>query len=336
MKTTAPDYSIIVPTYRRREPLARCLNAIESLEYPRDRFELLVVDDGSPTPPADLVAALDPTLDARLICAKHGGPAAARNTAARLARGRHLVFTDDDCTPTPDWLTAIDRWTVAIHGPAAIGGHVVNILSDDVYAIASQGIVDYLYDYYGSRPAESRFFTTNNLVVPREEFLALGGFDEGFRLAAAEDRDLCERWGRHGMALQYAPDVIVRHAHSLGFVAFSRQHFHYGRGAFDLHRSRARRGQRSLRLEPVRFYYGLVTYPLRQSHGGRGTVLALLHFWSQVAYAAGYFFERVRRGWAVDPNDRTPRPPRPSTPRSRSVDQSDTDRPTRDTMSGAA
>jgi glycosyltransferase involved in cell wall biosynthesis len=296
----APDYSIIIPTYRRREQLARCLAAIEALEFPRDRFELVVVDDGSPTPPGDLVAALDPGISAQLISARHSGPGVARNVGASLARGRYLVFTDDDCTPRADWLAAVDRWTRATSVPSAIGGRTVNILANDIYATASQGILDYLYEYYGHHNDAVRFFTTNNLVVPRAEFLEVGGFDDQFERAAAEDRDLCERWRRHGLPLQYANDMVVSHAHALTFGQFNRLHFRYGRGAFDLHRSRARRGQRALRLEPLRFYYGLISYPLRRSGGRRGVALVFLHFWSQVAHAAGYFFERLRRGWVVD------------------------------------
>jgi len=295
----APDYSIVVPTYRRRDSLARCLQAIQALRFPRDRFEVLVVDDGSPSPPADLVASLDGSLQAWLVTTGHAGPATARNTGARLARGRYLVFTDDDCMPHEDWLQAIDRWTSSKPGAFAIGGHTVNVLTDNVYAAASQGIIDYLYEYFGDHSAPRRFFTSNNLVVPREEFLSLGGFSETFALAAAEDRDFCERWFEAGKRLEYADDVKVSHAHVLDFARFNRQHFNYGRGAFDLHRSRAQRGEGSLKIEPVRFYAGLVAHPLRRSRSGRAAFLALLHLWSQVAYAGGYFFERLRRGWSI-------------------------------------
>ncbi len=295
-----PDYSIVVPTYRRRDSLARCLQAIQALRFPRDRFEVLVVDDGSPNPPADLVASLDGSLQAWLVTTRHAGPATARNTGARLARGRYLVFTDDDCTPHEDWLQAIDRWTSSKSGEFAIGGHTVNVLTDNVYAAASQGIIDYLYEYFGDQSAPRRFFTSNNLVVPREEFLSLGGFNETFALAAAEDRDFCERWSEAGKHLEYADDVKVNHAHLLNFARFHRQHFNYGRGALDLHRSRAQRGDSSLRVEPVRFYARLVAHPLRQSRSWRAAFLAFLHLWSQVAYAGGYFFERLRRGWSID------------------------------------
>ena len=308
MISAAPEYSIIVPTYRRRDPLARCLSAIEAQRFPRDRFEVVVVDDGSPTPPADLVTALDPSIEAQLICVRHGGPAAARNAGASFARGRYLVFTDDDCAPRSDWLAAIHRWTNLAVQPTALGGQTINVLAGDIYATASQGIVDYLYEYYGHHHAAVRFFTTNNLVIPRGEFLDIGGFDERFPRAAAEDRDLCERWRRHGFPMQFADDVVVDHAHPLNFARFNRVHFNYGRGAFDLHRSRASRGQRRLRLEPVRFYYGLMTYPLRRSRGWRGLALAFLHFWSQMAYALGYFYDRVRRGWVVDSDDPIPLP----------------------------
>jgi glycosyltransferase involved in cell wall biosynthesis len=331
MKPNGPDYSIVVPTYRRRDALARCLEAIQALDFPRDRFELVVVDDGSPVPPADLVASLDRSLDARLVCARHAGPAAARNTGADMARGRYLVFTDDDCTPRPDWLRSIERATAANTQPLAVGGRVVNLLTDNIYAAASQGIVDYLYEYFGEHSTPRRFFTTNNLVIPRAEFMDLGGFDETFALAAAEDRDLCERWVGAGRALEYAPDIVVDHAHAIGFLRFNRQHFHYGRGAFDLHRSRAGRGHSALRLEPVRFYFGLVAYPLRRRRGWRGVVLSLLHFWSQVAYAAGYFSERIRRGWNVEAGER------PRLARSRAAGDRDVpSRRERNPMSGIA
>jgi glycosyltransferase involved in cell wall biosynthesis len=303
MQPDTLDYSIVVPTYRRPESLVRCLEAIQELRFPRDRFEVLVVDDGSPTPPADIVASLDRSLQASLVSTRHAGPATARNTGARLARGDYLVFTDDDCMPHRDWLDSIDRWTSSRPGALAIGGHTINVLADNLYAEASQGIVDYLYEYFGENSAARRFFTSNNLVVRREEFVGVGGFDETFALPAAEDRDFCERWLEAGKSLQYASDVIVNHAHRLGFVRFNRQHFNYGRGAFDLHRSRVRRGEHSLKIEPLRFYAGLVAYPLRRSRSWRAVLLAFLHLWSQVAYVSGYFFERLRRGWTVRVGD---------------------------------
>jgi len=240
-----PDYSIVVPTFRRHDSLARCLEAIQALRFPRDRFEVVVVDDGSPSPPSDLVDSLDGSLQARLVTTRHAGPATARNTGARLARGRYLVFTDDDCMPHEDWLSSIDRWTSAKSGPVAIGGHTVNVLTDNVYAAASQGIIDYLYEYFGGNSATRRFFTSNNLVVPREEFLSLGGFNETFALAAAEDRDFCERWLEAGRRLQYADDVTVRHGISNADVSFIQKPFSSSELTHKLREALARAQDRS-------------------------------------------------------------------------------------------
>jgi glycosyltransferase involved in cell wall biosynthesis len=329
MQPNAPDYSVIIPTYRRRDPLARCLEAIEALDFDRTRFEVLVVDDGSPSPPADVVASIEPSIRTRLLCTRHGGPATARNTGARSARGRYLVFTDDDFQPREDWLSAIDRWVRSHPGAVAFGGQVVNVLSENIFATASQGIIDYLYEYYGDNPASHRFFTSNNLVIPRAEFLRIGGFNETFALAAAEDRELCERWLQAGNRLEYASDIVVRHAHALSFTRFNRQHFTYGRGAVDLHRSRAQRGEGAFELEPLRFYSGLVSYPMRRSPSGRGALLAMLHLWSQAAYASGYFFERFRRGWSVDAAHR-------QRPAEHDDDDATESRTSRGSMSGVA
>jgi hypothetical protein len=86
----------------------------------------------------------------------------------------------------------------------------------------------------------------------------------------------------------------VHHAHDLGQRSYSRQHFNYGRGAFHLHRARARRGERPLRVEPPRFYSRLVGYPFGRGEGARAVPLSALMALSQGVYVLGYVSERVR------------------------------------------
>ena len=93
--TEAIEVSIVIPTYGRPDQLAACLDSLEALDYPRDRFEVIVVDDGSPQPLPPYGGALRVTL----VRQAHAGPAAARNTGAAASRGRWLAFTDDDCRP---------------------------------------------------------------------------------------------------------------------------------------------------------------------------------------------------------------------------------------------
>lgn len=292
MITDLPFVSIVVPTFNRPGPLAACLGALAELSYPRDRFEVLIVDDGSPVPPHELVARYAGQLDASVIVQANAGPASARNHGAAKARGELLAFTDDDCAPASDWLTALAR-EYRRAPECALGGRTVNGLPGNVYATASQLLIDYLYGYFNRDPQQARFFASNNFAVPAEAFREMGGFDTSYPLAAGEDRDFCDRWVSAGRCLRYVPEAIVFHRHALGARTYWRQHFNYGRGAYYFHQGRARRGAAPMRPEPPSFYTGLVGYPVGRGHGVRTVPLVVLMGLSQVANAAGFFVERA-------------------------------------------
>lgn len=289
-----PFVSIIVPTYRRPLKLADCLRSLAQLDYPQDRFEVVVVDDGSGAPPEDIVAAAAERVQAGLIVVDHAGPAAARNAGAARAKGELLAFTDDDCTVAPHWLRAFVARAQALDG-SLLGGRIVNALPANPYSTASQLLVDYLYRHQNADPNDARFFASNNLAVAADAFRSAGGFDTSFPLAAAEDRELCLRWRHLGRRLAYVPDAVVHHAHDLTLRRFCRQHFNYGRGRWHLG-SRARRGRQApVALEPPGFYLRLMTYALRRTRGVSGVTLTALLALSQLATAAGLARERWRR-----------------------------------------
>lgn len=293
MSTRSPTYSVVVPTFQRADELARCLEALAEQTLERERFEVIVVDDGSAHPPREVVARVASALDVRLLEQPNAGPATARNAGARAARGEYVVFTDDDCRPDRGWLRAIDAAAGRRPG-CAIGGRVVNALGDGIFSTASQLLIEFLYDYFNVDESGGRFFITSNLAFPTCSFHAVGGFDVSFPLAAAEDRDICDRWREAGLALVYCEDAVVHHAHALGLASFCRQHFNYGRGAFHLHRARAKRGEHPLRVEPPNFYGRLVAYPFRGGAGPRALALSTLMALSQGVYVSGYLTERIR------------------------------------------
>lgn len=289
-----PFFSIIIPTYARPERLTACLQAIALLDYPRDRFEVIVVDDGSEMPIDPVVARFRDQLDLTLIRQANAGPATARNTGAARAMGKFLVFTDDDCAPALDWLkTLTARFATA--PDCAIGGRTLNALPKNLYSTASQVLIDYLYMYYNAGLNRSSFFASNNLAFPTDHFHALGGFDTTFPLAAGEDREFCDRWLHHGYEMIYAPEVRVYHAHKMTLPTFWRQHFNYGRGAFCFHQARFRQDLGRIKVEPVSFYFNLLTYPLSQASHQQALLLAALFVVSQVANVAGFFWERLNQ-----------------------------------------
>jgi len=284
------DFSIIIPTHDRPRELAVCLAALASLAYPRSHFEVIVIDDGSRTSVEPVTSAFRNRLDLTLLTQPNAGPAAARNNGAARARGRFLAFTDDDCAPAPDWLLKLaERFEVT--PDLLIGGRTINALTDNVYSTASQTIISYLYEYYDADGDNAHFLASNNIAVPTARFRTLDGFDEGYPRAAAEDRDLCVRWRHRGYGMIYAPEAIVYHRHLLGFVTFWRQHFGYGRGAYQFHRRRSLHHGESLRLEPLSFYFGLIRYPFLKDISCWPILEAILLVLSQVGNACGFLYE---------------------------------------------
>ena len=74
--------TIIIPTFNRPKQLHACLQSLTRLDYPRERFEVIVVDDGSETPPTAAVSRFREYFNARLLAQPNAGPAAARNISA--------------------------------------------------------------------------------------------------------------------------------------------------------------------------------------------------------------------------------------------------------------
>jgi len=287
MEKSRPFISVIIPTYERAGQLSVCLGALAAQDYPRDRFEVLVVDDGSATSPDGSVGTFRHQLNVRLLKQLHSGPAAARNHGAAQAKGAFLAFTDDDCAPAPGWLQSLATCFVSC-SDCALGGRTINELANNPYSTVSQLVVDYLYAHWNSDPEHATFFTSNNLALPAQSFHAVGGFDAGWTHPAGEDRELCDRLISRGYRLMYAPDALVRHAHPLTFRTFWRQHFNYGRGAYRLHQLRARHDARGIRVEPLGFYLRMLGYPFARTQGRKAALLAALLAVAQAANAAGW------------------------------------------------
>jgi glycosyltransferase involved in cell wall biosynthesis len=298
----SPDFSIIIPSYNRPTQLAACLEAVILLDYPRNRYEVIVVDDGSEPPLIPLLESYLDRLPVRLLVQQNSGPAAARNNGAATARGRFLIFTDDDCRPAPDWLAALARhyrqYPVPRH---AVTGKTNNGLHANIYSTASQRLIDYLYAYYNADADRARFLTSNNLAMPVECFHEAGGFNTAFHRAAGEDRDFTERLLERGGQLRYDPEVILQHNHPLAFISFLNQHFNYGRAAFCFHRLRAVRKKARITFEPFSFYINLVRYPYTHPGSQAGSMtLAVLLAVTQLVNAAGFAWESIIRsvsGW---------------------------------------
>lgn len=176
-----PRISVVIPTYRRPDLLARCLSAVLRQNIDRQAFEVIVVDDGHDDETRAVVTALAPeqgTPAVRYVRPQRGrGPAVARNCGWRAARGAIIAFTDDDTVPDRLWLAEGER---EIASRVAVCGRVV------VPAVNEPPTDHELM----TRGLESAEFVTANAFVWRAALQRVGGFDERFTRAWREDSDL--------------------------------------------------------------------------------------------------------------------------------------------------
>ena len=285
-------FSIIVPTYNRPEPLTRCLASLRALDFDPEQFEVLIVDDGGQCDLSSLDSDRQEDVRVRLLRQPNRGPGAARNYAASEARGKHLVFIDDDCLASPTWLQDYAR-AVESDPEALWGGRVVTEASQNLYCHAAQAILDMNRQFFNRVEGEARFFSSNNFAVPAARFLELGGFLHAYFQFSAEDRDFCDRWRHSGRPLRSLNRAIVYHEPELTLTRYAKMYFRYGRGAYRFQRIRKLRGSGSMNQD-ARFHLhlpGLLSQAVQRVPVSRRVgLVGLVGLW-EVANTAGFFWE---------------------------------------------
>jgi glycosyltransferase involved in cell wall biosynthesis len=212
--------SIIIPSFNGAARIGTCLEALRAQRTGRET-EILVVDDGSTDTTADVVRSFP---GIRLITQGNAGPAAARNRGAREAQGALLVFTDDDCEPTPDWLEALlepfsDPQVVGTKGAyrsrqKKLVARFVQIEYEDRYRIMSA-------------VRDIDFIDTYSAAFVRERFLEMNGYDMSFPVACAEDIELSYRMSACGWKMRFAPEAIVYHTHPDSFWRYLKKKYKF-------------------------------------------------------------------------------------------------------------
>jgi glycosyltransferase involved in cell wall biosynthesis len=203
--------SVVIPTYNRLPILRQCLQALEAqrIELPVDRYEVVVVDDGSSDDTVPWLRAHAAALPhVRLILQEHGGPAEGRNRGVREARGDVIVFIDSDLVVTPTFLTCHARalaaaWRRRGDRLCFTYGAVVNTANFDNPTSEPHKLTDLSWAY----------FATGNVAIDRDLLERAGLFDTGFHLYGWEDLELGERLRQLGVVLVRAPEAVGYHWH---------------------------------------------------------------------------------------------------------------------------
>jgi glycosyltransferase involved in cell wall biosynthesis len=202
----APDVSVVISTKDRPERLARQLEKLRAQTLDPERFEVIVVDDGSGPETAAMLereAVAWPAL--RLIRREtSAGPATGRNEGWLAARGDLVAFTDDDCEATPTWLESLVR---------AAGEHPGAILQGRILPIPAEEPSFGPFSHTIRIEELSRGFETANIAYPRALLERLGGFDEtSYSKPGGEDTDLAWTAIDEGVEAVFVADALAYHA----------------------------------------------------------------------------------------------------------------------------
>lgn len=233
-----PFVSVVVPAYDEAAVIGDCLESLVDQTYPDDRYEVVVVDNGSADDTPTVVGEYPVTL----VSAPDGWQFAARNAGIDQARGEVLAFTDADVTVAGDWIESGVRALARTEDPAAVYGKTVPDVPESPSLYAKY---DTVRSFGGDRNQTWNLFTT------RAVFDAVGRFDD--RYVSGGDIEWADRAAERGVHVRHDDAVEASHPPRDSWSSLYGMHVRRGYGA----------GQRLLLDHPERTATLLLKEPLR-------------------------------------------------------------------------
>lgn len=213
-----PRVSVIIPVYNKAEFTEQCLYGLVANTEEDPDYEVILVDNGSTDWTIYLTHAFEGDLRV-LRNDENQGFARANNQGAQAARGEYLVFLNNDTVPHPGWLREMVRLADADPQVGIVGAKLLYPESGQIQHAGLEmvnGIPEHVFrgaegdDPRVNQVRDLDMVTGACLMISRELFAELGGFDVGF-LNGVEDIDLCLRVRELGRRVVYCPTSVVDH-----------------------------------------------------------------------------------------------------------------------------
>jgi len=203
-----PFMSVVIPTYNRRELLKDAIESLFSQSYPKDHYEIIIIDNSSTDATGELAQALQQKFEGNLryYCKENEGPGSARNLGIKKAQGSIVAFMDSDCVADKNWLenglARMDDGIGIVQGktlpnpkqPQRTLQHTMKVLSED------------------------SFYPTCNILYRKVALDLVGGFSPEFcglnflgKQKGGEDTDLAWKVKKTGWRSVFADDAVVYH-----------------------------------------------------------------------------------------------------------------------------
>ena len=218
-----PRVSVVVPVRNGAHVLEACLRALLSQDYPRERYDVLVVDNGS----ADGSPEIASRMGVRTLFEPMAGAGPARNRGVQDAETELVAFTDSDCEPHSGWLRAL---IPRLADSDAVMGWIEPTPGGNRFSRARAAVHRYYLRDCVRLDRESRLdrWDTANAAIHRRVFDDLGGFDPRVDFPI-EDREFAARLVEHGGRLTFVEGAVVRHRYETRLLSAMRKAERAGR-----------------------------------------------------------------------------------------------------------
>lgn len=198
--------SVIVCAFNGEKLLRSCLDGLAMQTYPRDRYEVLIIDDESTDSTFDIVSDFinnqkNNALNMRLVRIQHGGLSVARNLGIQLSKGKIVAFIDQDAVADKCWVAEIFKAWEAVPDADAIGGRTE-------IRNATDRIANFLYTVY-YEPMDQYGIIGTNMSFRKERLLQVGAFGDPFT-SRGDETFLLHKMGNERKEVKW-PDARVFH-----------------------------------------------------------------------------------------------------------------------------
>jgi len=198
-----PFVSVIIPTYHDWNRLALCIEALKLQTYPKENYEVIIVNNDPLDIPPDI--SIPPYW--KLITEDKPGSYAARNAAIRVSKGDVLAFTDSDCIPYPNWIEASVNLLESDSDISRVAGRVELFYKNDKLSPAE--IYEKTFAFPQESYASKGFAATANMITYRSVIDKVGLFN--INLMSGGDNEWGLRAHIQGFTIIYGKDCVVKH-----------------------------------------------------------------------------------------------------------------------------
>jgi len=226
-----PFVSVVVPVYNDASRISKCIESLLNQSYPCEKYEILVIDNGSTDGTPNVVLNYDVKL---LFENTIQSSYAARNAGIKNVRGEVIAFTDADCIPAPDWIAKGVANLLRVPDCGLVAGRINPVFKDPKTPTAVEiyeSILHFQQERYLKR---DKYGATANVFTYKRVFEKVGVFND--KLKSGGDNE----WGRRvfasGYKQVYADDASVDHPTRYSLDQLHRRISRLAGGKYDQHR----------------------------------------------------------------------------------------------------